>query len=869
MITVLDRESGQLVSVAEGDAEEGLRAGRYAVSAREPIRLRSGEGQRLEVDPENLRGALDGGLRLETSEEAEEAELERRFGDSPVQAAAEGAARALPGGDQILAITRSALGGPGVAEGLEGQRERAERNPVASFGGRLVGEVGVAALTGGLSLEGAGLRGVLAGAAADGALGGLTASLNDAGLQGRPIEAEQVLGDAAFGALLGLGTGGLFHGGRAVLRRGAEGASRLAGYADDLARRGLAPASGTRRIAGGVEAAINPRAEGRLGQLARRFSDVDPDDLALVAGSPQRAFDVAGFELLAQRASDNLAGIGTRVDQAVESLANVGRRSALLTRSVSNASEAASRVAQETLDGVRSRLADGVEAFGGRGGSGGALREALSQLESASPTDAASALTALDDAVRAIDRAATRAGDDGARALLSEVRTTVANVASEPTVFGEGAAAWARLDGAATAWRSAREAVQTTQRDLARELTQRGAASSDRVAQLGEALDAADDVLVSVGLVGDDVADARQVLQAARETLGDAISQGELRGAAQRGLAAEGGGALRELALDAAGHVAGRAGGVLGALLGGGPGFAVGRTVGGLTGSAVSAVTRPVSTYRRIAQLGQAVERYSSRLDEGVSRLRRVLESGRLERTVNTASRASSRVLARLHGTPDERREEYTDIRDQLRELTSEPERLASAMGENVGGVAEASPALADSLALTATRGVQYLASELPPADQTTLFGSNLEPSQFEVDSFLRRYEAVEDPLSVLDRMSEGSLHVEHVEAASAVYPQIMADVRARVTETIGELEEPPPYAVRLQLGTVLGIAADPTLEPSFIDALQRRYAHTSAQFDAQNSPGAQVQRTGSLARVGTALSGQATTGLQSLEQGL
>lgn len=864
MITVLDREAGQLVEVEETAAEEGLRGGRYAVSARQPIRLRNAEGQRFEVDPENLGGALDGGFRLETSAETEEADLQRRYGDAPVQSALEGAARALPGGSQILAVAQHELGGQGVRENLEAQRQRAERNPIASGAGRLVGEVGVGALTGG---AGSGLRGILLGAAADGALGGLTASLNDAGLEGRPIEAEQVLGDAAFGALLGLGTGGLFHAGSRAVRRGVEGASRLAGYADDLARRGLGPSSGARRLAGGIEAAVNPRAEGRLQALAQRFSNVDPEDLALVAGNPRRAFDVAGFELAAERAADDIAGLGSRVDEAVESLGNLERRSGFLSRAAADASEAAPRIAQETLDGVRSRLGEGVDAFKGRGGR--ALQDVLGELEGLAASDAGTSLTSLDRAVRSIDGAIPKAGDDGARALLRELRTTLANVAGEAEVFGGGAAAFSRLDGAATAWRTAREAVQTTQRELAQELTQRGAASSERLTRLGESLDAADNVLTTLEQAGGDVAEGRRLLQSAREGLGEAISHGEVRGAAQRGLAAEGGGALRELALSAAGEAAGRAGGVLGALLGGGQGYALGRTVGGLAGSAIEAVTRPVTTYRRIAQLGQAVSRYSSRLEGGITRLRSVLESGKLERAVQTASRGTSRILTRLHGTADERREEYVDIRDQLRELAGEPERLESALSPNVGGVAEASPQLADGVALGATRAVQYLASQLPPADQTTLFGAHLEPSQFEIDSFLRRYEAIEDPLSLLDRMAEGSLHVEHVEAAQAVYPQIMADVRARVTETLGELEEPPAYVARLQLGTLLGVAADPTLEPSFIDALQRRYAHTPAQFEAQHSPGTQVQPTGSLARVGNTLSSQATTGTQSLDQGL
>ena len=917
-LRVLDTQTGQAVVLDESEAEAGVREGRYAVSATHggPISLRDENGERFEVDPEALGGALEAGFRIETASEAEEYRLEQEHGDRPVQAFAEGAAVELA---PSLGVFGAALSVDDLPEDVrEGIQQRAQRNEGASVVGRVAGAALPAIVSGGTSLEATGARGLLgaaargtpggiaaalgggveralvqrgtsrfaatlAGAAADGALSGATSALTDAGLEGRPIEAEQILGNALFGAALGLGTGGVFHGAGALARRATrgaqEGVNRLAGYADDLARAGLGEGREVRRLAGGIEAAVNPRAteegvEASLRRLSRRVSGVDPEDLALVAAQPARAFDGPGFDAAARRASESFDALGSRVDEVSAALADAERRSAAFARATADVDAVgAAHVSRSALEGVRSRLAEGVGAFSGRERSGRALRGLAAEVDGSlerlagGNVSTSSALVELDRTVRALDSAASVAGDDGARAFVHELRTTLSTVASEPEAFGRGAALWSELDGASRTWAEVRDALALDQRQLARELTERGAATSATIEQAGRSLDAADGLLQASERAGSDVTEARAVLEEARRAMGEAVEHGEVRGAALRGLDAEGGGALTGLVARAAGGVAHKAGGVLGALLGGAPGYAIGGAAGSLVESAVNAATRPVNTYQRIARLGAAVQRYGPRVESGLGRLRSALESGTLERVATRTVRAGSRVVRALEGTQDERREEYRAAADQLRTLAADPEALASRLGESLGPSADIHSELSDHLAVTAARGVAYLASELPPASQQpSLWGEELEPSQFEMDDFLRRVEVIEDPASLIDHAAEGSIHLAHVEAVRTVYPEIYADLTARVSELLGELEEPPSYALRVQLGTFLDVPADPSLTPSMIDALQSRYSHTGAQYDAQNSPQQQaVARTGSLARVGSTLSGQSFSETQSL----
>ena len=914
---VLDTETGEVRetdAVAETGLEEGIRSGRLQISTEAgPVGLRDEAGEAFDVDPENLAAALrDPRFRLATPQE--ERDFARQARERAYREEAVEEARANPIASGLEAFGTSALeelsfGGSALHRTTREQIERQvleEENPLASGAGTVAGIVAPALLTSGIGTGGAaarvGLRGAaaltpgglaaaggqilertlarqglsrgasfLAGATADGALGGITSAITEANLHGEPIEAEQILGNALFGAVLGLGTGGVLHGGSRALGAIADvarGGPRLVQYADDLARAGLGEATGVRRIAGGIEAVVNPRAadEGiaaSLRRMSERVSGVDPDDLAMIAANPRGAFDaVDAITDVAGRGATSLRGLGSQVDELLAAGAP-GRAGAFAAAMEGVEAGAATATARATLDTVSGRIAEGLETFGRRGQGGRALAGLEGEVREAAEAAVAGApeaLNALDRVVRSIDSAAERAGSEGARGLLTELRTTVANVAGEPELFGRGAALFSELDGASSTWRELRDALNLDRARLLAEVTERGAASSATIGRLGESLEAAERIVTASERMGASAAPARALLQESRIALGEAISRGELAGAVRRGLAAEGGSALSALVARGVGAGASRAGGALGAILGGGPGFAVGSAVGGAVETAAGALQRPVSTYQRIARLGRAVEEYAPRVERGAATLRRALESGALISGMRSGSRATSRVVSRLDGTREERLEEYRDVRDQLRTMTQDPEALASRLGSTVGPVSDLHPQLADHLAVTSSRAVSYLARSLPDLDRAdpTLFGDyDIEPNPFEIDAFLARYEAIEDPASLLERAAEGSLALEHTEAVREVYPEIYADLAARVTEVLGELDEPPPYALRIQLGTLLGVPADPSLTPAMIDALQTNYAHTGAQYQAQNSPAP----TGSLARVGSTLSQQATAG--------
>lgn len=887
-------ESGTVQTVeASPEIEAALRAGRLRLSSENnAIGVRDAEGNPFDVDPAHLNDWLAQGYRLESGAELQ-ADHARRVAESNPSAATVAFGQDL--GNELtwgLASAGQSDHERQVAEAIR------EQHPVASAAGTITGALAPALLTGGgSSVARGGLRtaaaftpggaaaltgsaveralvarfgqgaasramATVSGAVADGALSGAAAAITRANVEGTPIEAERLLSDTLFGAALGLGGGALVAGGGAALRGAGRlargGAERAASYAERLTSRGLGEVA---------EAGERPLAA----RVAAWASGVDPDDLSRVMRDPTRAFDDAGFRAAAGTTADSLGGLRRQLDDAGAALADAGRRRAAVAQALESVDGATVRATTRTaLEAAQGRVRQAVEALGGDG------RTAASRVLRGLDDDVARALGTVDDAasagvahgeldrvIAALDDAAVGAGDTTAP-VLAEVRATLAQVASDAQVYGRAGAQWGELDGARRALLEAQEAFRVDGRRFAELAMERGEGAVD----LARRLDDAQEALAAAERAGVDVTASRAALQEAREQVGGAFTWGEVRAAAERGLEAEGGHGVRGALMGAAGARGAKVvGGAIGALLGGGPGA----LVGAAAGAAWDVMRHPMSGIQRLSRLAGALRGFEPRLKAGLGRLERALSSGRLGLgTAGPSSRVRdvSRVVVALRGTREERRAEYRHVVAEIRELAADQDALGARLGTTLAPVGEASPELADAMTATAVRGLAHLAENLPAVDQPTILdgvpGAMLEPSQWEIDRFLRRFEAVEDPLSILDRAAEGSLHVEHRQAVEAVYPEVYAEIRAGVAELLGEQQRPPPYPVRLQLGVLMGAAADRSLQPSMIAALQSHYAQTPQQHEVVHGGGG-----GGAARLDDTLSESAATHSEQLERRL
>jgi hypothetical protein len=169
---------------------------------------------------------------------------------------------------------------------------------------------------------------------------------------------------------------------------------------------------------------------------------------------------------------------------------------------------------------------------------------------------------------------------------------------------------------------------------------------------------------------------------------------------------------------------------------------------------------------------------------------------------------------------------------------------VPSVLADHVEGltrpVEEVFPDAAAAMAQSLVAGTYYLVDHLPPPPPPSVFqGATPRPSTAEMEDFVRRYEAIDDPLSLLDRAADMSLTEAHVDAVRTVYPRLYEEMRGRIIDAVGDITTLPPYQARLSMGTLLGIDTDASLDGRFVFAMQQTYSQTNeaAAVQGQTSP--------------------------------
>jgi len=169
--------------------------------------------------------------------------------------------------------------------------------------------------------------------------------------------------------------------------------------------------------------------------------------------------------------------------------------------------------------------------------------------------------------------------------------------------------------------------------------------------------------------------------------------------------------------------------------------------------------------------------------------------------------------------------EAYQRHAQSLATLAGSPEAVGQRVSERLGTFSDAAPSVAAKLGETATRGIGYLAAELPRSPLTPRFPRKAHgkwvPPESELAAFARKVRAVEDPLSVFEDLAAGEVSLEAATAVRTVYPGLFAMMREQVEASLAGAEEPPAYERVKTLSLFFGEPLDPTLEPDFVRAMQ------------------------------------------------
>jgi len=165
----------------------------------------------------------------------------------------------------------------------------------------------------------------------------------------------------------------------------------------------------------------------------------------------------------------------------------------------------------------------------------------------------------------------------------------------------------------------------------------------------------------------------------------------------------------------------------------------------------------------------------------------------------------------------------------RVQAISADSRAHEAAVAHHLGSVASVAPKTTQAFAKTATVAQQFMQSKVPTSQKFST--DDLQPhlhearvSDADKAKFMRYARATHDPASVVDDMAEGRLTPEGVEALRAVYPGIFEQIKAKAIERIADEKAPIGYDKRVQMGILLGIPTDKTLNPQFIASMQSTF---------------------------------------------
>ncbi len=700
-------------------------------------------------------------------------------------------------------------------------------------------------------------------------------------LEGRPLIASEVISNATLSGLLGLGIEGAFLGASA-------GVSRLARRSTETAEDG---ATALRNYVAGefptTGGEVLPDASGRAA-----LSGGEAADVALVRHHPQTQnilrMSEAEVGQYAARSSESFVDILNKIDEVAQPEGATGAI-ARISSVADTPIEAASTNLLSRLDAYTDSLTARAADLQMRGATGIASRvrsaiqgmiaknfEVVDDLRvlrpDVSPASMFQDVFALRNTIRDLGlEAAGGSLPANQSAFLNQAYADIGSLMRDETVFGRAGAAYAEYAEPVEAMLSAREriagAVGTMRPGEGRRLfvddaklaslaskfeTAKGGETVTRVVEdiktirdamvrMGES-----PALREIGFVPDGMLDelAKSVDTGITDFSITALAK-EIRGAAKRVGQAErqSSGILGAIGVtpERFGGAGAAVGAATGMALGGPLGAAAGGVVGYAAGMVGSAAARTSRTAEITANLHKAVRAYDIRFTKAMRKLEARIKSA--TPIVTTSARVLPRMFQAAN-TEEKKNELYFRVLDDVNSLTGNPTGAL----ERFDAATEGMPSsIAGKLSEAGTRGLQYLRSIAPPVREDPFTGRKLPPSASQRDAFLRAFAGVDDPMVLLESLSTGNTPQETAEAVRITHPEFYASIGNDTIQMLTRTNRRPSYGIRVQLARVLNIPTDASMDPTFLMAMQQRYAQTPAQARSVGMSRRPASRAGTL----------------------
>lgn len=183
---------------------------------------------------------------------------------------------------------------------------------------------------------------------------------------------------------------------------------------------------------------------------------------------------------------------------------------------------------------------------------------------------------------------------------------------------------------------------------------------------------------------------------------------------------------------------------------------------------------------------------------------------------------------------PQSEDQAFSNISKNLVNLSVNPDKLATKIAYNTMRAGYAAPNATRFAQVTLSKATQFLYDKMPKTAQAdSLFPKEYKPSSLDMAKFQRYVQAVENPYSVVEELKAGTLTKEHVEALQTVYPAIYGEIQHQTSAYIAKHPD-LSYSKKVQLGTLLHMPTDPSMQPSAVIALQSNFQTQPEQGGGQ-----------------------------------
>lgn len=179
---------------------------------------------------------------------------------------------------------------------------------------------------------------------------------------------------------------------------------------------------------------------------------------------------------------------------------------------------------------------------------------------------------------------------------------------------------------------------------------------------------------------------------------------------------------------------------------------------------------------------------------------------------------------------------EYDAYTKKIDQFANNPEAYFEHVNKRHIALSQELPNVVAAAEAKGLAGMQFLAAKMPrQRSNPGLISRKYEPSTQEKAKFMRYAEVVENPKKALEHLQNGTLSRENVEALKTVYPQFYKQLVNTTSEFISKHGEKLPYNKKLQIGLLLDMPVDSSMDPQFIQSMQAGFVQPA---DSAIEPG-------------------------------